>query len=158
MRRKSAERRTIAAKAITYEQRDRTIEAARNAGYLMFECGPLLLNRQVIALNPADSTDTHLWFDWMTWAGSGEQRQLLPYHGYIDEEITYEGVRRRRGPLRHYVELDVAPEGVSKGDRVALRIGEEVFSSQSVCEISAEPGHVTVENKLRLPQLALSAE
>lgn len=158
MKRKSSERRDIAAKAITYEQRNDAIETARNAGYRLLECGPMLLNRQVIALNPADAKDVHLWFDWMTWEGSGEQRQLLPCHGYIEEEIAYEGVRRRHGLLRRYAELDIAPEEVSTGDRIALKIGEKVFSSQAVCEISAEPGLVAVENKLHLPQLAISAE
>jgi|GEM_PF-3786522 len=158
MRRKSAERQAVAAKAITYEQRDQTIEAARSAGYLIFECGPLLLARQIVALNQADAADTHVWFDWMTWEGSGEQAQFLLYHGYIDEKITYGGARRRQGWLRRYAELDLAPEEISTGDRIALQIGEEVFPSRPVRQISGEPGLVVAENRLHIPQLVLSAE
>jgi len=155
----AADRPFIPAEAVTLEQRLHDIEIARNAGHLVLECGPPALDgHQILTLNPEGGSDGHYWFDWReshSVAGTDTQHRIST--GHISG-IAYEGVKRRQGWLRRYEDLNIAPEEISAGDVIAFRIGEEVFSSQPVREISVEPALAVAKNRLRVPELAISAE
>jgi hypothetical protein len=153
------EKPSLPAIAVTYEQKLQGIEAARQAGHLVLECGPPALDgHQMLTFNPEDASDTHFWFDWREpYRIEGTDTQHRISSGHISG-IAYEGAKRRQGWLRRYARLDIPVEEVSSGDSVALRIGDELFFSDSVRQVVAEPELAVATRRLQVPELAISTE
>ena len=134
------------------------IEEALSLGHVVVECGPEVLSgHQVWALNPRDANGVRLWFDWVKPVGEKGNESYITTN-FVDEGISYEGVKRRQGLLRRYARLDTLPEEISGGDLIEVRVGREVFSSQLVREVVTDPELVAAKKRLHIPRLAMSAE